>query len=113
LRAPEACGLCQTAIVQRRVGNDGNVVLLAIGQQVAFDATLVQIIQNLVGDNRVFCHYRLGGAQFPQREVTHANVFHLPCIHQRFHDTHSLLNGDLTIGPVNLIQVDNIGAQPT
>src|SRR5215510_15669370 len=111
--APKTRGSGQTAVVQRCVSENRDMVLLTIGQQVTLDLTAVEVVQHLIGDNRVLIHYLPRGTQLPQGEVAHADVAHLTAIYQGFHGLHSFLDGYARIGPVDLVQINDLRTQET
>src|SRR3984893_16235496 len=92
--------------IERRVSDDGYLVRLTIGNEFGFNLPAIQVVQNLIRDNRVLAHGGLSSAKFSHREIADPDIFHQAPIDQRLHRTHRVLNWNERIRPVNLIQID-------
>jgi hypothetical protein len=96
---------------QWSIGNDRDLVLLTIRKQVLFNPAALQVVEHLVGNKRVFSHGCSGFLQFFYRKVAHADVPDQSGVCQGFHSSHGLLDRHAGIGPMDLVQVNVIGAQ--
>src|SRR5947207_2920815 len=65
------------AMSEGAVGEDGDVVLLAIAQQATFDGSVDEVVAYLVGEDCVCGQGGLCLLEIPDRKVTDANESHL------------------------------------
>lgn len=70
------------ASCERAVGDHGDVVGSAVGQQILLDRTINEIVAHLVGYDRVFSQGLLGLLQLRNGEITDAGKSHFAGIDQ-------------------------------
>jgi hypothetical protein len=99
----------QQTAAQRAIGQGRKTRFPAIGQKLLLDLALEQIIGRLhnvqLGDAAKSFNLR-------NREIAHANSADLPLVEECLHRFGGLFDRHQRVGPMDLIDIDIIGAQP-
>ena len=99
----------QQPAAQCAVSQGGEARFPAIGQELFLDLALEQIVRRLYdvqfGDSAK-------ARDLQNREITDADSPDFPLVEKRLHRFCRLFDRDQRIGPVHLIDVDVVGAQP-
>ena len=96
---------------QRAVGDDADLVDLAIGQELGRSA-IDQVKANLVRDNRVLPHRPLGTLQLRQGKIANSDESHLSGLHEFLDRTKRFFHRNALIRFMELVEVDIISLKP-
>src|SRR5713101_2624545 len=93
------------SLTQRTVGNERDLLPLAIGQNLLLNRPIYKTVFDLVRNNLFPGQYSLRFFHLANREIAHTDVPHHSISDKLLHRPHRLSNRNPRIGPVKLIEV--------